>query len=87
MSDIGPEMPEDDALAAEHALGVLTARERAAAELRMAREPDFAAKVEAWRERLAPLAEGVAPVIFFSATAAAISLLISAPSNSIKPVM
>ena len=62
MSDIGPEMPEDDALAAEHALGVLTARERAAAELRMAREPDFAAKVEAWRERLAPLAEGVAPV-------------------------
>lgn len=62
MSDIGPEMPEDDALAAEHGLGVLTARERAAAELRMAREPDFAAKVEAWRERLAPLAEGVAPV-------------------------
>ena len=47
MSDIGPEMPEDDALAAEHALGVLNARERAAAELRMAREPDFAAKVEA----------------------------------------
>jgi anti-sigma-K factor RskA len=62
MSDIGPEMPEDDALAAEHALGVLNARERAAAEQRMAREPDFAAKVEAWRERLAPLAEGVEPV-------------------------
>lgn len=62
MSDIGPELPEDDALAAEHALGVLNARERAAAELRMAREPDFAAKVEAWRERLAPLSEGVAPV-------------------------
>ncbi|HVK42567.1 MAG TPA: anti-sigma factor [Phenylobacterium sp.] len=62
MSDIGPELPEDDALAAEHALGVLTANERAAAELRMAREPAFAAQVEAWRERLAPLAEGIAPV-------------------------
>lgn len=62
MSDIGPELPEDDALAAEHALGVLTARERAAAELRMAREPAFAAKVEAWRDRLAPLAEDVTPV-------------------------
>ena len=62
MSDIGPELPEDDALAAEHALGVLSARERAAAELRMAREPAFAAEVEAWRERLAPLVEDVASV-------------------------
>lgn len=62
MSDIGLETPEDDALAAEHALGVLNSRERMVAELRMAREPAFAAKVEAWRERLAPLAEGVAPV-------------------------
>lgn len=55
MSDIGPELPEDEALAAEHALGVLSARERAAAEARMARDPAFAADVEAWRARLAPL--------------------------------
>jgi len=62
MSDIGPELPDDEALAAEHALGVLTARERAAAETRMAREPAFAADVEAWRDRLAPMLEGVAAV-------------------------
>ena len=58
----GPELSEAEALAAEHALGVLTASERAAAELRMARDPAFAAEVEAWAARLAPMAEAVAPV-------------------------
>ncbi|CAN7462663.1 anti-sigma factor [Phenylobacterium sp. LjRoot164] len=62
MSDIGPELPDDEALAAEHALGVLTAHERAAAEQRMARDPVFAADVLAWRARLAPLAEEIAAV-------------------------
>jgi len=67
MSDIGPELPDaelpgDEALAAEHALGVLTARERAAAELRMAREPAFAREVERWRDRLAGLFPEIAPV-------------------------
>lgn len=62
MSDIGPELPEDEALAAEHALGVLSARERAAAENRMARDPGFAADVQTWRARLAPLADEIAPV-------------------------
>ncbi|MFZ5721717.1 MAG: anti-sigma factor [Pseudomonadota bacterium] len=57
-----PDLTEDEALAAEHALGVLTARERADAEARMARDPAFAADVEAWRMRLAPMAEQVAPV-------------------------
>jgi anti-sigma-K factor RskA len=56
MTEIGPEPPEDDALAAEHALGVLSGQERAAVEARMARDPAFAAAVEAWRARLAPLA-------------------------------
>lgn len=51
----GPELPEVEALAAEHALGVLTAAERAAAERRMIQDPGFAAQVEAWRERFAPL--------------------------------
>lgn len=53
MSDL--ELPDDEAFAAEHALGVLTARERADAEARMVRDPAFAADVEAWRNRLAPL--------------------------------
>lgn len=57
-----PDLPEDEAFAAEHALGVLNAGERAAAELRMAREPAFAAHVEAWRERLAPILTSIAPV-------------------------
>ena len=54
-----PDLTEAEAFAAEHALGVLTARERAEAENRMAREPQFAADVEAWRNRLAPMLGGV----------------------------
>lgn len=50
-----PDLSENEALAAEHALGVLNAHERAGAEARMARDPAFAADVEAWRERLAPM--------------------------------
>lgn len=57
-----PDLTEDEALAAEHALGILNARERADAELRMAREPAFAADVEAWRMRLAPMVESVPSV-------------------------
>ncbi|TAJ70988.1 MAG: hypothetical protein EPO51_15885 [Phenylobacterium sp.] len=57
-----PDLSEDEALAAEHALGVLNARERAEAETRMAREPTFAADVEAWRARLAPMLESVEAV-------------------------
>lgn len=55
MSDTGPELNEPEALAAEHALGVLTAPERAAAERRMAADPAFAQQVDAWRLRLGPL--------------------------------
>lgn len=57
-----PDLTEAEALAAEHALGVLGARERAEAELRMARDPVFAADVEAWRARFAPMVDGVASV-------------------------
>ena len=49
-----PDLTEDEALAAEHAIGLLNARERAAAETQMAAEPAFAQAVEAWRRRLAP---------------------------------
>lgn len=58
----GPALSDDEAVAAEHALGVLTAAERAGVEARMAREPAFAAAVEDWRVRLAPLAAGVEAV-------------------------
>lgn len=61
MSD-APDLPETEAFAAEHALGVLGAAERRAAETRMAAEPAFAAQVEAWRERLRPLLDQIAPV-------------------------
>ena len=55
---------DDDLLAAELALGVLSGAERAAAEARAAREPAFARIVAHWEERLAPWAseiEEVAP--------------------------
>ncbi|HEY3949278.1 anti-sigma factor [Phenylobacterium sp.] len=54
-----PELSEAEALAAEHALGVLGSAERREAEARMASDPAFAAEVEAWRERLMPMAENV----------------------------
>lgn len=48
---------ENDLLAAELALGVLDGTERAAAEARAGADAGFAALVEAWRERLAPMLE------------------------------
>ena len=57
-----PDLSEGEALAAEHALGVLNATERAAAETRMATDPAFAADVEAWRERLAPMFASVTAI-------------------------
>jgi anti-sigma-K factor RskA len=54
-----PSLSELETLAAEHALGVLSAQERAGAEARMARDPTFAELVAAWRERLAPMLEAV----------------------------
>lgn len=62
MSDTGPELNEPEALAAEHALGVLTGAERAAAERRMASDAGFARAVDWWRMRLGPLAAEVAEV-------------------------
>jgi anti-sigma-K factor RskA len=57
MSDIhdhsGPH--DDELIAAEYALGVLSGAERADAARRLAHEPGFARLVSAWEERLAPL--------------------------------
>jgi anti-sigma-K factor RskA len=49
-------LPEEELIAAELALGVLSGPERAAAVERAAREPAFARMVAAWEERLAPWA-------------------------------
>src|ERR1700761_4804588 len=57
-----PELTETEAFAAEHALGILGSDERRQAETRMAGEPVFAAQVEAWRERLSPMAEALPEV-------------------------
>jgi anti-sigma-K factor RskA len=47
---------DDEAFAAEYALGTLDAAERASAEQRRRREPAFDGLVTAWETRLAPLA-------------------------------
>jgi anti-sigma-K factor RskA len=63
MSDIHDHnLPEDELIAAEYALGVLAGPQRAAAEQRLAREPAFARMVAAWDERLAPWAGEIAEV-------------------------
>jgi anti-sigma-K factor RskA len=52
-----PIMPEeeDDALAAEYVLGLVTQEQRAHCELRVLGDPAFSASVADWRSRLAPL--------------------------------
>lgn len=54
--------PEDDVLAAEYVLGVLDAPARLHAQARIAGEAMFAARVQAWEQRLAPLIDEIAPV-------------------------
>jgi anti-sigma-K factor RskA len=49
---------DDIILAGEYVLGLLDAAGEATASARMATDPDFAAEVEAWRERLAPMLVG-----------------------------
>ena len=55
-------LPEDELVAAEYALGVLTGAERAAAERRIQRERAFAMMVAAWEERLSPWAAEIEDV-------------------------
>jgi len=50
------DLPADEWLAAEYALGVLAGAERADAARRVAREPPFAALVAQWEARFAPWA-------------------------------
>lgn len=55
-------MDEDQTLAGELALRVLSPAEEAAARAREAADPAFAADVESWNERLAGLADEIPPV-------------------------
>lgn len=55
-------MPEAEGLAAEYVLGTLPLADRLAAERRIASDPDFAATVMAWQNRLAPLNDDYAPM-------------------------
>lgn len=57
-----PDMPEDDALAAEYALRLLDDEGARAFEARMARDPALAARVRAWEAMLAEMAEDLPPV-------------------------
>ena len=54
--------PDDDTLAAEYVLGVLSAAERASLERRLTREAGFASLVAAWERRLLPWTAEIAPV-------------------------
>ena len=55
------DIPDDDALAMDFALGALDGTALRAAELRLRRDPDFAADVVRWQADLTPLIDAVAP--------------------------
>jgi anti-sigma-K factor RskA len=64
MSDIHDHsLSEDELIAAEYVLGVLSGAERGVAERRIASEAGFAAMIAAWEKRLAPLAGEIAEVV------------------------
>ena len=54
--------PDDDALAAEYALGTLDAAERATLAARRLREPELDKAIRDWEATLAPLAEAIPPI-------------------------
>ncbi|MBP0618285.1 anti-sigma factor [Jiella mangrovi] len=61
MSDVRSDDGDEADLAAEYALGVLSGAERRAAQRRLERDATFAADVDAWNERFAPLYEAIEP--------------------------
>lgn len=54
-----PELTPDETLAAEYALGLLEGQELLTVRGRVSREPEFAAAVESWERRLAPLLDEI----------------------------
>jgi anti-sigma-K factor RskA len=59
MSDLTEDFDGEDLSAGEYALGVLDGHERNAAAERVEREPAFAREVQAWEERLYPMASAI----------------------------
>ncbi len=58
--DMLPELTGDDLTAAEFVLGLLEGEELLLARGRMAREPEFSARIAHWEEQLAPMLDDVA---------------------------
>jgi anti-sigma-K factor RskA len=56
-----PDLPEREALAAEYVLGLLDAEARLNARGLLAADPEFAADVARWEDRLAPLLDAMPP--------------------------
>ena len=56
------DMSDEDGLAAEYALGTLSAAERAEVDRRLRREPRLASAVAYWERRLDPLLDAVEPI-------------------------
>lgn len=75
----GPER-DDDALAAEYVLGVLSADERQVAARRAEQDPAFARLVDAWVGRISPLDSGYAEVAAPASVKAAIDRRLFASS-------
>ena len=62
MSGYGVDWEEDNGLAAEYALGLLTPEEHRLADERMGLDPDFRALVARWHEDFAAMADEVPPI-------------------------
>lgn len=62
MSETQDDIPTEELLAGEYALGVLEQDERRSAEERIERDPGFAGLVDQWIDWLAPLADSIAAV-------------------------
>lgn len=56
------EPPDDDVLAAEFVLGVLSAQQRASVQARVESDPPFARRVGEWEQRFSPWLSSVPPV-------------------------
>src|SRR5262245_23081150 len=72
-------------IAAEYVLGVLSAEERREVERRLMQEPALAAEVAFWEERLAGLADTIAPVTPPSNAWSRIETAIASPGTAAAP--
>lgn len=73
---------DDDLQAAEYVLGVHAGAQQAVLARRAETDPAFARRVAAWEERLAPMADGVAPVAPPAAVKTALDRRLFGPAPS-----